>query len=383
MLERIHFDSTTSYDVVESTIHLNRYYITKNLCKNKVVLDAACGEGYGSYLLSQWGASKVYGVDISEDAIRNAKNNFKTDNITFSVDNVEYLDTISDNSIDLVISFETMEHISHINNFFNNIKRVLKPNGLLIISCPNDWWYFPNENEKNPYHIRKYTYEEFMTITSKFFGKPEISMIAHRIEGFANFIQNDWNIIGKNQLDMLNYKAISSSILPPEQKLDPNTCNYFVNIWNYSSEFLPDLTCSSTFPSLQPMEMDLRNMLSDAKKQLEKKDTEWQSMLDELNQNLFEQNSFYQKEINYIKQENIQNQRILNSKLRKLELKEDFYKNENHELKIKLEQLEQKYSNIQKEHNKASLILDEIYRSKAWKLIQKYYNFMDKFRKIS
>lgn len=91
-----------------------------------------------------------------------------------------------------------MEYISHIDNFFNNIKRVLKPDGLLIISCPNDWWYFPNKNDKNPFHVRKYTYEEFMTITSNFFGKPVVSMIAHRIEGFANFIQKDWDTIGKN-----------------------------------------------------------------------------------------------------------------------------------------------------------------------------------------
>lgn len=97
-------------------------------------------------------------------------------------------------------------------------------------------------------------------------------------------------------------------------------------------------------------------------------------MLNELKQNLLEQDLFYQTEIDFFKEENFQN----HQKLRKLELKEDFYKTKNHELKIKLKQ---EYSNIKKEHNKTSLILDEIYRSKAWKLIRKYYNFMDKIFK--
>ena len=72
-MERLDLSENSTYSALEGAIHLTRYSIIKNICKNKQVLDLACGEGYGSYLIRTWGADKVLGVDISKDTVIKAQ----------------------------------------------------------------------------------------------------------------------------------------------------------------------------------------------------------------------------------------------------------------------------------------------------------------------
>src|SRR5215472_8753793 len=85
-LERYHFDSSdgrSSYNAYFAAEHLVRYHALRELVAGKRVLDVACGEGYGSYLLATWGAARVVGVDIAPDAIEVARRIFPHHNISY------------------------------------------------------------------------------------------------------------------------------------------------------------------------------------------------------------------------------------------------------------------------------------------------------------
>jgi len=151
------------------TEHMHRYLALSDIVRDKVVLDAACGEGYGTYILSD-NAKFVYGIDISEESIRHAKNRYKKDNIEYKQCSIEKL-SFEDNSIDVVVSFETIEHVGEDTQeaFLKEIKRVLKKDGILIISTPDKYIYSDIPKYKNEYHLREFYFYEFRDFLNKYF----------------------------------------------------------------------------------------------------------------------------------------------------------------------------------------------------------------------
>lgn len=150
--------------------HFQRYLSAHNLVRGKIVLDAACGEGYGSNILAQT-AQKVIGIDIDEGAVSRAQTTYSDkSNLTFQRGTIENLD-ISDHSIDVVVSFETIEHVSEEvqRKFLNEIDRVLKPNGILVMSTPNKRIYSDLHNYKNEFHIKEFYHDEFIGFLHKKF----------------------------------------------------------------------------------------------------------------------------------------------------------------------------------------------------------------------
>lgn len=59
MIERLDFGEGANYNAIEASIHLGRYALARSVVRGRRVLDAACGEGYGSTLLKKWGAAFV------------------------------------------------------------------------------------------------------------------------------------------------------------------------------------------------------------------------------------------------------------------------------------------------------------------------------------
>jgi SAM-dependent methyltransferase len=116
--------------------HYHRYALALSLAKSKMVLDVACGEGYGSALLSET-ASEVVGLDISQEAVAHASKVYQgRANLQFLQKSA--FDTgLPDDSFDLVVSFETIEHLLEQGQMLTELRRVLKPDGLLLISSPN------------------------------------------------------------------------------------------------------------------------------------------------------------------------------------------------------------------------------------------------------
>lgn len=237
-MERLNFDKSSRYDGLEAAIHIARYSFAQPYCANKRVLDVACGEGYGSRLLADWGASEVVGVDISHEAVQAAQQHFGGQRVSFVQSEGEtLLEKFPPASFDLIVSFETIEHVTDPIQFLENVKRLLKPGGVIAISCPNDWWYFPTDEEKNPYHLRKYHFEEFKSLTEGVLGESQGWFLGGPMTGFLNVRHQQYPADdGKSgQLQMLNMvPLVAAQLVPTDHKAGPQPANasYFVGIWS-------------------------------------------------------------------------------------------------------------------------------------------------------
>ncbi len=149
--------------------HIHRYLQALTITSGKDVLDIASGEGYGSAMLAKK-ANQVIGVDISIEAIKHARKQYQMDNLDFMVGSC--LDIpLPDASIDLVVSFETIEHVDQHDQMMKEIKRVLRPAGTLLISSPDKYYYSIEPGYINPYHKKELYQHEFKNLLSTFFSK--------------------------------------------------------------------------------------------------------------------------------------------------------------------------------------------------------------------
>src|SRR5688572_18887091 len=117
--------------------HWHRYAFARPLARGRRVLDAACGEGYGSALLAAAGG-QVLGVDVDPAAIAHARARYAgAPGLRFDVADATALDALPDASFDLVCSFETLEHVEAQERLLDGLARVLAPGGLLLVSTPD------------------------------------------------------------------------------------------------------------------------------------------------------------------------------------------------------------------------------------------------------
>lgn len=149
------------------TEHLHRYLCALTICRDKEVLDVACGEGYGCYIIAQV-AKRVVGVDIDRETIECATKRYGNEHISFSAGDCTRLPLQAD-SVDVVVSFETIEHIVDHTGFLKEIKRVLRNDGVLIMSTPNRIVASPPDTRPNEFHVLELYKEEFQGLISGFF----------------------------------------------------------------------------------------------------------------------------------------------------------------------------------------------------------------------
>lgn len=251
-MERLSFNGNSRYDGLEASIHITRYLLAKNYCEGHRVLDIACGEGYGSRLLKNWGATEVYGVDISEEALSHARRHFAGDDIYFIRSSGEDLLTVlADHRFDLIVSLETIEHLQDPKVFLDNLRSLLKPGGTIIISCPNDWWYFPTEEERNPFHLRKYHFDEFREMVESALGPASSWMLGAPTFGFLNTARTMVPEAdpAQGQMAMMHTKSLPLvQLVPSEPSAGPRDENasYFVGIWG--EDALPVLETAALLP---------------------------------------------------------------------------------------------------------------------------------------
>lgn len=117
--------------------HLSRYEFAAGHAAGLQVLDAACGTGYGSALMAKT-AARVDGVDLSKEAVVWAARNYGGANTAFHAGCVEFTPFPND-SFDLVVSFETLEHTLSPATALWEFVRVMRPGGRGIFSVPNQW----------------------------------------------------------------------------------------------------------------------------------------------------------------------------------------------------------------------------------------------------
>ncbi len=191
--------------------HYHRYAIVQDLVKQKEVLDLACGEGYGSSFMADVALS-VVGVDISDEAVQNALATYIKPNLSYIQGSAIALD-FADLSFDVVVSFETIEHLAEQAEMLTEIKRVLRPNGLLVISSPNRPIYSEESGEHNEYHVKELDFKEFDDLLTaqfqavKYFGQRMLmgSVIQSLDGGQSNF--RAWHDDGKDIKPNTGYLA--------------------------------------------------------------------------------------------------------------------------------------------------------------------------------
>lgn len=165
--------------------HWHRYFYASIFAKDKVVLDIASGEGYGSYLLSKT-ASNVTGVDIDEESIRFAKKTYINKNLEFIVGSAASIPIEGEKIFDVITSFETIEHITEELQrlFLGEVKRLLKDNGIFVVSTPNKLTFsdipkLNNEYRNNEFHIKELYVPEFNMLLKNYFS--HVSMLGQKI----------------------------------------------------------------------------------------------------------------------------------------------------------------------------------------------------------
>ncbi|PZS34806.1 MAG: hypothetical protein DLM61_02960, partial [Pseudonocardiales bacterium] len=134
--------------------HESRYRWAEGLARDRDVLDVACGVGYGTSILADAGARQVLGVDSSPGAIDGARER-PGDRAEFVVGDLHNL-PCEDRSFDLVTCFEAIEHVADPNRALSELRRVLRPDGLLLLSSPNRDVYIPGNRSQ----VHEYTPEE-------------------------------------------------------------------------------------------------------------------------------------------------------------------------------------------------------------------------------
>jgi len=157
--------------------HWHRYCAVAPVVSGLRVLDAACGEGYGAFLLSR-GAAHVIGVDIGEQAIAHARERYVMPNLRFACASVTRL-PLANASVDAIVSFETIEHLAAQRDMLAEFRRVLAPDGVLVVSSPNRPVYNPKGTVPNPFHVRELDRAELETLLRP--GFPSQRWYAQRV----------------------------------------------------------------------------------------------------------------------------------------------------------------------------------------------------------
>jgi len=193
--------------------HIYRYRFAARFVAGQRVLDIACGEGYGTAALQQSGAAGVIGVDVSAEACGHAARRYGIEARLGDAQNIP----LTNGSVDLVVSFETIEHVSHPEKFLDECVRVLAPGGRLIISTPNRQAYLKNA-PKNPYHLKELTEEEFVVLLAARFRVVQIYTQRPTAAGWwsARFLASEsalWGVPGFRRLRWLLQRKFCPEIV--------------------------------------------------------------------------------------------------------------------------------------------------------------------------
>lgn len=138
--------------------HWHRYAWALNWVQDRDVLDVACGEGYGTHLMAER-AKSVVGIDLDPETIEHAKTRYTRENLSFQVGDVLSL-PLEDDCVDVVVCFETIEHVADHTGLMMEFRRVLRSDGLLLLSSPDKASYSDQTGYDNPFHVKELYREE-------------------------------------------------------------------------------------------------------------------------------------------------------------------------------------------------------------------------------
>lgn len=225
--------------------HLHRYAWCLPLVEGKDVLDVASGEGYGSAMLAGR-ARSVRGVDISHEAIAHAGERYA------GVANLQYLQgsataiPLPDDSVDVVVSFETIEHLYEQEEMMSEIRRVLRPDGVMIMSSPNKQVYSDRAGYHNEYHVKELYLAEFLALVSGHFP-------ASRLCGHGMSVCSTITLLDGSAAQPM-YQALTDTDEGVQERTAViNDAVYFVVVAAADASLLPQLSASILYTEAEDL----------------------------------------------------------------------------------------------------------------------------------
>ena len=196
--------------------HVARYRFAESLASGRSVLDLGCGVGYGSALLAAK-AEQVYALDNSLGALTSGRQGHS--NIRFLQGDGAAL-PLRDNSIDVVVAFEVIEHLEHWAEMLSEAARVLKADGQLLVSTPNRVYYQASRSEPNPFHVHEFDFPEFEAALEKEFQSVRI------------FFENHTNAITFAPKDVQGVRTLLE-----DSSSDSNQANFFLAVCSQTAQY--------------------------------------------------------------------------------------------------------------------------------------------------
>jgi SAM-dependent methyltransferase len=205
-------------DPILALEHYHRYYFASRFAQNKRILDMACGEGYGSAFLSQQ-AEAVIGIDCDPATVEHAREKYSSrTNLHFETGHCEESPE-GEQSFDLVVAFELLEHLDSDaqSRFLANVRRVLKEDGLFIVSSPDRDEYAETHRSRNEFHKHEMTLAELREFLRSHFK--HVHLCAQRVLSLSTLWQlEDWRrtpFSFHSRRDLLDNIPAGVSFSPP------------------------------------------------------------------------------------------------------------------------------------------------------------------------
>lgn len=166
---RVYYDDDDPLKTQES---LARYVFAQTYVEGNIVLDVGCGARRGPVILAQ-SAREVVGSDVSAEAIAYCVQYWPSPKVRYVVSDALSL-SFSDAAFDVVSSFEVIEHLVEQEQFLREIRRVLKKDGVCLMSTPNRLVMSPDGVFTNPDHVKELSADEFKTLLLTVFSHVEL-----------------------------------------------------------------------------------------------------------------------------------------------------------------------------------------------------------------
>jgi SAM-dependent methyltransferase len=167
--------------------HMHRYAWALATVEGLDVIDVACGEGFGSSMLASR-ARSVIGVDVAQDAVDHATARYEAGNLRFICADAAEI-PVPDASADVVVSFETIEHLSDQGKAMAEIRRILRPGGFLVMSSPDTEIYAVKQGHANRFHTKELTGPEFAALLRREF--PAVRLFGQRLSVTSSILPCD------------------------------------------------------------------------------------------------------------------------------------------------------------------------------------------------
>lgn len=153
--------------------HAHRYVLARGLLTGAAVVDLASGEGYGAAWLAEV-AESVIGIDIDEASVAHSRAQYRRHaNLVFALGDIQSL-PLASSSVDAVTCFEAVEHVENPRAVVEEVVRILRPGGLLLVSTPNKAVYADQRDYNNEFHIHEFYLPDLELLLGEYFAEREL-----------------------------------------------------------------------------------------------------------------------------------------------------------------------------------------------------------------